>query len=210
MAALTGEYKEWALTEEEAPKYKGKWREAVFHKDIYAPLDLEIGTGNGTHFAHHCKKFPERSLVGLELKYKPLIQSIRRAYLNGSINGRMVRYHANILPDLFAEGEVDDVYIHFPDPWPKKKHWKNRLIQPEFLNQLYKIMKPGTYLEFKTDSLDYFEWSKPIFEQGPFALAFITHDLHQSEQKEKNFVTQFESIFLRKGQPIYYALLKKK
>jgi tRNA (guanine-N7-)-methyltransferase len=130
---LAGEYAPWAYDEEKAPLFRGNWRQGAFGLDETVPLDLEIGTGNGTHFAHRAKKHSDRCLVGMELKYKPLIQSIRRAVRNGSTNARIARYDAVATPELFAAGELNDVYIHFPDPWEKKRQWKHRLIQSDFL-----------------------------------------------------------------------------
>lgn len=207
--AMVGEYAPWTATEVQAPLNKGQWRSKAFNSDATVELDVEIGTGNGTHFAHHCAKFPDRKVLGFELKYKPLIQSIRRAVIGGSENGRMVRYHANMLHEIFAPNEVNRVFIHFPDPWPKKRNWKNRLIQPDFLESLFTILKPGGTVEFKTDSLEYFEWSLPLFEQSPFEITFKTFDLHNSEKAATNFKTQFESIFMRQGVKINQADLLK-
>src|SRR3954468_15125842 len=76
--ALLGEYSPWSYDEERAPTFRGQWRANAFGVLENMPVDLEIGTGNGLHFAHHAARYPERCLIGLELRYKPLIQSIRR------------------------------------------------------------------------------------------------------------------------------------
>lgn len=206
---MNGEFSAWAFNEELGPTFKGKWREQAFKIDETHPLDLEIGTGNGYHFAHLAAKNPDRALIGIELKFKPLVQSIRRALRTGSQNARIVRYDACRLDDLFADAELNNVYIHHPDPWPKERHWKHRLIQDEFLIELHRLMRPGTFVDFKTDSRDYFEWSVERFKRSPFRLTRESWDLHRSEWQSENFVTHFESIFLSKGQPIHYARLEK-
>jgi tRNA (guanine-N7-)-methyltransferase len=206
--ALLGEFAPWAFDEERAPEYKSKWRQEFGVKED-EPLDLEIGTGNGFHFAWRAKENPGRSLVGIELKYKPLIQSIRRARANESTNARMVRYNARLIHELFASGELNDIYIHHPDPWLKKSQRKHRLIQPEFLELMFALQKPGSEVEFKTDSEEYFDWALPMFHESPYEVLGATRDLHNSEFASQNFVTQFESLFLRKGQPIFYARLKR-
>ncbi len=207
--ALLGEYSAWAYDEDRALELRGQWRSRAFSVADDSPLDLEIGTGNGYHFAHYAKVHPERCLLGIELKYKPLIQSIRRAVSAGCTNAHMVRYNAALLPQLFQEGELDRVIIHFPDPWEKLRQQKHRLIQPAFMEQLYRLQKPQAFVEFKTDSRDYFDWALGVFEASPYSLEAQTFDLHQSPYAEQNFVTHFERIFLRKGQPIHYALLRK-
>ena len=209
IALMMGEFAQWTRTEETAPGHKGSWRSQVFGVPASVPLDLEIGTGNGFHFGHHCLTHPDRVVVGLEIKFKPLVQSIRRVVRAGKSNGVMVRFHAGLLEELFAPQELDNVYLHFPDPWPKKRHFKNRLVQDEFLKKIFHLQKEGSFLEFKTDSRDYFEWSLEKMADSPYEIDFFSRDLHNSEKAATNFVTQFESLFLRKGQPIYYALLRK-
>ena len=102
-AALDGEYSEFSYNEERAVTYKGFWREKAFLSELDSPLDLEIGTGNGFYFAHHAQAYPERLLLGIELKYKPLIQSIRRALRQESKNARIARYNANFIWELFED-----------------------------------------------------------------------------------------------------------
>lgn len=206
---MNGEFSEWAYNEERAPLFKGKWREAALKAETHVPVDLEIGTGNGYHFAHLAQKHPNRYLVGIELKFKPLIQSIRRALRGGAVNARIARYDAARVDDLFADGELNNIYIHHPDPWLKKRQWKHRLIQDEFLVTLHRLMRPGSFIDFKTDSRDYYDWAIERFHKSPFEVTRETIDLHNSEWKDENFVTHFESIFLAQGQPIHYARLVK-
>ncbi|MES2963801.1 MAG: tRNA (guanosine(46)-N7)-methyltransferase TrmB [Bdellovibrionota bacterium] len=209
-AALDGEWADFAFNEERAVEFKNRWRKDVFKVDETHPLDLEIGTGNGYHFAHLAREKPGHAILGIELKFKPLIQSIRRACKGGAANARIIRYDAGHLQNLFAEHELNDVYIHFPDPWGKKRQWKHRLIQSEFLELLFRLMRKGSFVDFKTDSADYFEWAIERFHKSPFEVTRETRDLHASEWKDQNFVTQFESIFLAQGLPIHSARLEKR
>lgn len=205
--ALSGELENFAFDEEECLKFKAKWKSEVFNVGDDVPLDLEIGTGNGFHFGHRALSQPERCLIGIELKYKPLVQAIRRVLREGGTNARIMRYNAVLLKNVFAKGELDDVFIHFPDPWEKLRQQKHRLIQDEFLSDLFDLQKPGSHIEFKTDSRDYFLWAMEKFKDSPYKILGSSEDLHNSEFAENNFVTHFESIFLRKGQPIHYCSL---
>lgn len=206
--ALRGEFSPWAFDEERSPTFKGKWREE-FSVSADHPVDLEIGTGNGFHFGHQALSHPERCLVGIELKYKPLIQSIRRVVKEGGTNARICRYNARLVKDLFAENELNDVFIHFPDPWEKKSRKKHRLIQDDFLKDLFLCQRSGARIFFKTDSRDYFEWALEKFESSPYKLDGHSFDLHNSEWAERNFVTHFERLFAKKGLPIHYVELSK-
>lgn len=205
--ALIGELSEFAIDEVRAPLIRGAWRERIFREDSAAPMDLEIGTGNGRHFAMRAVKHPERKLVGFELKYKPLIQSIERALRAGSRNARIVRYDASLVSDIFSAGELNDVFIHFPDPWPRMRQWKHRLINAHFLGQLFELQRPGSMVDFKTDSRHYFEWAMEYFVNSKYTLSWHTFDLHKSEHAAGNSITQFEKIFLDQGLPIHAARL---
>lgn len=210
VSALLGEYANWAFDEEIAPKYKGKWRTEVFKKASEHPLDLEIGTGNGYFFANRAAKYPNRSLVGIELKFKPLIQTIRRAVFQTSTNMRAVRFDARFIDRLFTAGELNDVFIHHPDPWERRRKQKHRLLQADFLKGLFQLQRPGSSVEIKTDSRDYFLWLVEEIKNTPYEVDRFTLDLHQSEWAPENFVTHFEKIFIEQKVPINYLTLKRK
>lgn len=215
ISAIDTEFGDYAFNEEKASAFQGRWRREVFKVDSTTPIDVEFGTGNGHHFSHHAISHPRRCLVGLELKYKPLIQSIRRALNVGAQNARILRYHAHNADLAFAQEEINNVYIHFPDPWERPKKFKNRIVCETFLKRLYELQQEGSFIEFKTDSRDYFLWALQEIEKTPYKLEFQTLDLHQSEEsentdyKKNNFITTFEKIFLKKGIPINFCRLRK-
>ena len=101
------------------------------------------------------------------------------------------------------------MFIHHPDPWPRQRDYKHRLIQTEFLETLYGLMRAGSFVNFKTDSEDYYDWALPLIQQSKFKVTRQTRDLHQSEWAGENFVTHFEQLFLQKGQPIFYCRFEK-
>ena len=210
--SLQNEYSQYAYNEERCLGFKGQWRSQAFEAPVDAPMDLEIGTGNGTHFAHHVKTHTDRFLLGIELKYKPLIQTIRRAVkADCGSRARVLRYNALLVDHLFEKEELNDVYIHFPDPWEKKKKtWKHRIVSQEFLTTLHPLQKPKSFVQFKTDSKEYFDWFLEQLPENLYEVEMITRDLHKSEYANKNFCTQFESIFLAQNKPIYYLFLRKK
>lgn len=207
--AIDGEFREYAFNEERAPLNKGKWRSEIFKVPEETPMDLEIGTGNGNHFQHHAVKNPSRCLVGVELKYKPLIQSIRGCLRKGAQNARICRYHAMNLDLLFEPGELNDVFIHFPDPWVTPRKPKNRFVNSRVLDWLYELQRPGSFLDFKTDSREYFLWSMEQIRTSKYKIIFETTNLHQTEMAQENFITQFEKIFMRQGIEINFVRLQK-
>ena len=200
---------EWAFDEEEAPSYKGKWR-TLFNKNLSNSLHLEIGCGNGKHFSDLCLKQNQDCFLAIEIKYKPLIQTIKRVRKNKSINGRVIRYNARWIDNLFTAGELNNIYIHFPDPWLKKRRSKkHQLIQPDFCQQLYHIQKTNSILEFKTDSADYFEQSLKTFKKAGYTLKKHSRDLYKKEPPLIENLSQFELIFFKQNIPIHYSLFVK-
>lgn len=204
-AKLFLDYKEWAYTEEEAQSLKDQWGEMT-----EGPIHLEIGTGNGFHFEHYAEAHPQALVVGLEIKYKELVQTIRRARRVSLENVRMIKADAKGLGEIFQPKSLEKVMIQFPDPWPKRRHHKNRLLRTDFFNQLHDLIEDHGVIEFKTDHYGYFQWALKESQKSPWLLAHYTEDLHQSYLAKDNFVTHFESLFLKKGQPIYAFHLKKK
>lgn len=207
--ALNGEYAHVAFDEVRAPKKKGLWRSEVFSVDEQTPMDVEIGTGTGIHFANRTNKHPERCLVGLELKYKPLIQSIRRALRGGAKNAAICRFHAFNIDQLFGENEINHVFIHFPDPWTSPKKPKNRVVNHVILGWLHEMQRPGSFIEFKTDSRDYFLWALEEIRLSPYRLEFMSENFYAEDSiyLRENTQTTFESLFVKQGLPIHYARL---
>ena len=210
--ALHNEYKGWAFDELSALQFKGKWREKAFKKP-QAPLHLEIGPGNGKLFAHRCLQKPEDCFLSIELKYKALIQTIKRVRKNKSENGKIIRYNASLISDLFEKGELNNVFIYFPDPWLKKRRTKkHQLIQEEFCKTLFPLQKAQSFLELKTDSEDYFYQSIERFKKAGYRLAQSHQDLYKGQKKEPGFMdrlSHFEMIFFQKQIPIKQALFSK-
>ena len=213
--ALSGRYKNWILNEESAVLYKGKWLSLFSNQGqekITNPIiDLEIGTGTGIHFKKLCLQNPDHYFLALEIKYKPLIQTIRRVRNIHLKNMRGIRYNAKAIENLFEENEINNVYLHFPDPWLKKRSQKkHQLVQPDFCNKLYQIQKPHSFLDFKTDSLEYFESSLAHFKKSGYKIEKINKDLYLKEQPPQlEKLSQFELIFVKKQQAVKYAKLLK-
>lgn len=209
--ALDNEYRDYAFNEERAPENKSKWRSSVFKCDEHLPVDVEIGTGAGMHFAYRANGHLDRFLVGLELKYKPLIQSIRRAQATGAKNSAICRYHAFNLDLLFDKNEINHVFIHFPDPWVTPRKPKNRVVNRKILNHVYEMQRPGSFVEFKTDSREYFLWSLDEIKETPYKVEFQTLNLYKEGgvYLQQNFQTTFEKIFVKQGIEINYIKLVK-
>ena len=123
------------------------------------PLILEIGFGGGEHLVAQASAHPDTRFIGVE----PFINGVASCLRHiEEANVQNVRLHNGDARDVVArlpDASLDCVYILFPDPWPKTRHHKRRLIQPEFLGDLARVMKPGAELRFATDWTNYAAWT---------------------------------------------------
>lgn len=138
-------------------------------------LTLEIGSGHGHFFTAYAQEHRESFCLGLDLLGRRVRLANQKAHKRGLDHLHFVRADAEELLRLMPEHvRVDRCFILFPDPWPKKKHHKNRLIQPGFLNLLASRMAADSYVYFRTDHEDYFAWTVQHFAAHP---AWLIDDL---------------------------------
>ncbi len=140
--------------------------DAVFGRP--APKILEIGFGMGGATAEIAVANPDRDYLGVEVHTPGVGNLLRLIEERGLANVRIVQHNAaEVLRDMIADGALDGVHIFFPDPWPKKRHHKRRLLQPEFARLLCARLKPGGYLHFATDWEDYARWALEVLRTEP-------------------------------------------
>ena len=146
---MYNDYAGFVFDEKDSESFKGQWRAKIFNSPISNALDIEIGPGAGNHFAHLAIHNKNRLFVAIELKYKPLIQTVRRIVKNECKNSRVIRHNGWFIDQVFGCEELNNVYIHFPDPWPKKRHHKHRLIKVDFVKTLYSLQQVDAFVEIK-------------------------------------------------------------
>lgn len=117
-------------------------------------------------------------------------------------NLRFIRMEAENIEEVFAPGEIDQIYLNFSDPWPKDRHAKRRLTSKEFLARYANIIKKESFIIFKTDNRPLFDFSLEQVEEAGWNLVNHTFDLHHSEYVEGNIMTEYETRFVAKGNPI--------
>ena len=159
----------------EPERLRGQWRTAF---PGYEKLFLELGCGKGRFTAETAAASPETLLVAVEKVPDAMVVAMERAVANGLHNVRFIDRDVVLLPELFAPGEVDGIYLNFCDPWPKSRDAKHRLTAPGFLRLYADALPIGGMLRFKTDNLPLFEWSLAQLESEGWALSEVTNDLH--------------------------------
>ncbi|WP_067841529.1 tRNA (guanosine(46)-N7)-methyltransferase TrmB [Amphibacillus sediminis] len=178
---------------------KGNWR-AQFSKN--QPIHLEIGSGKGQFIIGMAKQFPNINFIAMELVKSILVSAVQKAVESQPDNIRFINYDAKDLSELFADHEVERIYLNFSDPWPKNKHAKRRLTYHTFLQQYQQILKDDGDIVFKTDNQGLFEYSITSFSQFGMILEEVNLDLHELNDPT-NVMTEYEQKFAAKGQPIF-------
>ena len=179
--------------------WKGKWNE-LFENDH--PIHIEIGMGKGQFITGMAKAHPEINYIGVEMQVSVVSIALDKLIEQPLPNLKLLHVDGSALTEYFADSEVDQIYLNFSDPWPKKRHEKRRLTYRTFLAVDEQILRPNGEIHFKTDNQGLFEYSLASFSQYGMILKQVWLDLHQS-QFEGNIMTEYEEKFSSKGQRIY-------
>ncbi|MBG7716844.1 tRNA (guanosine(46)-N7)-methyltransferase TrmB [Enterococcus faecium] len=179
--------------------WKGKWNE-LFENDH--PIHIEIGMGKGQFITGMAKAHPEINYIGVEMQVSVVSIALDKLIEQPLPNLKLLHVDGSALTEYFADSEVDQIYLNFSDPWPKKRHEKRRLTYKTFLAVDEQILRPNGEIHFKTDNQGLFEYSLASFSQYGMILKQVWLDLHQS-QFEGNIMMEYEEKFSSKGQRIY-------
>ena len=166
------------------------------------PLFIEIGMGKGQFITTLAKTNPNINYIGIEKYSSVLIRAIEKQTELELPNLKFIRMDAENINDVFAENEVDGIYLNFSDPWPKDRHAKRRLTSRQFFARYEKLLKPEGKIQFKTDNSALFDFSLEEVEAANFKATEVSYDLHNSEWNEGNVMTEYEERFSAKGNPI--------
>ena len=168
-------------------------------------VGIEIGFGMGHALRHWAAGAPDWRLLGIEL-YQPGLGALTHGLHDEGLNNvRVLEYPAQEVFAQLSDASVDEVRIFFPDPWPKKRHHKRRLIQPEFVEALARVVKPGGLVRIATDWAPYAEWIRESFETCElFALQIdqVRSSESASSEAEVRGITNFERRGERLGHDI--------
>ncbi len=165
-----------------------------------APLHVDLGCGDGSFLCTLAQRLPDRNFLGIErLSSRIRISAHKAASLD---NVRLLQIEsAYAVRHLLPAGSVERVYLLFPDPWPKRRHHRRRVVTPDFLNSVHSALEENGAIHIATDDLDYFGKIKGIAGSNPgFVIGDADRDLPPSK---------FGRIFRQKGATIYWLALRK-
>ncbi|MEO8459059.1 MAG: tRNA (guanosine(46)-N7)-methyltransferase TrmB [Dokdonella sp.] len=191
--------------------YRGSTRafNAEFKRD--APRILEIGFGNGEQLLHAARAEPEHDFIGIEV-HRPGVGRLMNALAAHDLdNVRLYNHDAvEVLRDEIAPGALAQVRIYFPDPWPKKRHHKRRLIQPEFLALVAARVAPGGLLHLATDWAEYATQMRDVLEAAPTWDNCVGAGQFLASAPAWRIETHFEQRGLRLGHGVHDLLYSRR
>ncbi|MCK9329671.1 MAG: tRNA (guanosine(46)-N7)-methyltransferase TrmB [Candidatus Cloacimonetes bacterium] len=181
-------------------------------EDIFGnnyPLCLEIGSGKGEFIAVQSRFHPETNFIGVELKGKRIITTLKKLDIEKNSNVRLMNLFIDEnVTDFIKPNSLDTVIIYHPDPWPKKKHHKRRLIQHKFLDAINPIIKINGYIKISTDDAEYAQWIIDIFKERKDFKSIYPEDFTMINP-EDHFTTYFDELQAQEGFETWFMLYKK-
>ncbi len=168
------------------------------------PLRVEIGVGNSDFLIRVAERAPSYNYLGFEYCMRRVLKFLKRVHAAELEQIRMLAEDARrALHELFAPDSVDHFYVNHPDPWPKRRHAKHRLVQPKNTTQMRRLLRVGGGISLRTDSGEYAAQMLEVLDATP-GLVNLSGPGEFASSPFAPHSTPFEQKFLARGQPIYY------
>jgi len=175
------------------------------------PLVVEIGAGTADLSLEMARRHPDKNFVAVDVKSDRLYTGAKVALNEPVPNIAFVRAQLREMNDLFAPGSIDELWITFPDPFPRDRQAKHRLTHPNFLQKYTKLLSPDGVVKFKTDNRELFLYSLEQLVAEGWDLRELSFDLHDSDLSDDyKITTYFERKFLAQDIPINFVATRKK
>ena len=189
---------------------KGKWNSDFFKNDH--PIVLELGCGKGEYSVALAERYPEKNFIGLDIKGNRMWVGASDSHNKELKNIAFLRIIIENIIKCFAENEVSEIWITFPDPQIKRRRTNKRLTHPEFLKRYTHLLKEDGIINLKTDSAFLYGFTLGIIEGEGHELLDCTNDLYGVHQvrEDMDIKTHYEKLFLDKGTPITYTKFRLK
>lgn len=184
---------------------KGKWNQDFFKNEN--PITVELACGRGEYTIGLAKLFPSRNYIGVDIKGERIWKGSTTAVSENLNNVAFLRTMILLIENFFEEGEVDEIWITFPDPRPRLRDIKRRLTSPRFLEIYKRLLKPGGYVRLKTDNTGLYEFSlEELKSRKDITDLKFTTDVYHSDLRPECFDirTRYEEAFASKGEKIKY------
>lgn len=183
---------------------KGNWNRDFFQNDN--PVVLELACGKGDYTVEMAKFYPDKNFIGIDLKGSRIWTGAKKALELGFKNAAFVRTRIEFLPYFFAEGEVGEIWITFPDPYLKKAKTSKRLTSPFFLEKYRQVCRKDAFIHLKTDDPTLFEYSREIATTPPCSMVEVIEDVYKNGEPTQplSIKTYYEKMHLENKRTIRY------
>lgn len=172
------------------------------------PLTLDIGCGDGEFLLETARLMPGFNHIGVEIKFGRFKKAVRAADRLGADNVKFIHLEGTVAAGLFAPGSFERIYINFPDPWPKGRHHKHRIVSPGFVSLLGAALRGGGRLEVASDHGEYMEVVAEALD-GSAQFENVSGGA-LLEYPGGRPQTRFEKIFRGQGKPVRYLVYAKR
>ncbi|RAK24463.1 tRNA (guanine-N(7)-)-methyltransferase [Flavobacterium aquaticum] len=190
---------------------RGKWNREFFKNDN--PIVLELGCGKGEYSVGLAERFPNKNFIGIDIKGARFWRGAKTAVETGMNNVAFVRTQIELINHIFAENEVSEIWITFPDPQIKYKRTKHRMTNAEFLERYKKILKPSGLMHLKTDSEFMHGYTLGLLHGLGHEVIYANHNIYKNEgapAEVTGIQTFYESQYLEVNKPITYIKFRIK
>jgi tRNA (guanine-N7-)-methyltransferase len=190
---------------------KGEWRKKFFKNDN--PLVLELGCGKGEYSVALAQKYPEKNFIGIDIKGARFWRGAKTAIEEHIGNVAFLRTQIELLTYAFADNEVDEIWITFPDPQIKYKRTKHRMTNAEFLENYKKVLNPNGVVNLKTDSEFMHGYTLGLLHGSGHEVLYANHDVYKQEGSPEEVTaiqTFYEDQYLKDDKAITYIRFKIK
>lgn len=181
---------------------KGRWRE-FFGNDN--PIILELACGRGEYTVGLARMYPDKNFIGVDIKGNRIYIGAKKCIEEKLSNAAFLRTHISLISNYFNAGEVDGIWITFPDPQLRTSRAKKRLTHPRFLRLYQQFLKPTGLIHLKTDSPQLFNFTKRVIELYDLPLVESNDDVYKDEVSEVlKIKTYYESLDIAGSNKIHY------
>ena len=187
---------------------KGKWHSDWFGNNN--PIVLELGCGKGEYSVGLARMYPDKNFIGIDIKGARMWKGAKESHNRKMLNVAFVRSRIELLGSFFAAGEVNEIWLTFPDPQPKRKREKKRLAGPVFLNLYRNFLKDNGIVHLKTDNTELFNYTLSLVKVNGLEIITSSTDLYSQLPGNPllSIRTYYEEIFLKQGIPITYLAFR--
>jgi tRNA (guanine-N7-)-methyltransferase len=186
---------------------RGKWNADFFGNPN--PITIEMGCGKGEYTVDLSTKYLGRNFIGIDKKGARMWRGAKTSNQKQSTNAAFVRTRAENINMVFAPGEIDEIWITFPEPQPNSPRHSKRFTSPEFIKRYRKLLKPGGIIHLKTDSDLFYTYTLEVISLGGHEILYNNSDLYSNpgDPEVKDVVdvqTHYEKMWLAQGSTIKY------